>query len=278
MTGRLFTGCGFAACVLALAGCQVIGGASGSTGSVDDTTHLAVSNDVTDGQRVVYVLADVSCDMNTSEDRANRERALLVGANAAALDHGKLEVGVVRALASQNVNWHQSDFSLLDQSASTARFRVQDALTQRDSVVKKLRKDVNKSQGTVNGCASDLVSALSAVTLKQQELGASAARTDLVFVTNGLIVDRRTNIILTKNSLVSPGSYSRVLNAMLKKYPRPDLHSVHVWLVGTGWSPGIRNDQTGARVRELWTAYLKKAGATVVIQRNASDLPGLLGE
>jgi hypothetical protein len=271
---RLFSSVVLAAASLALAGC--LPGSSGPSTQIDNATKLPVLGDVGKGHRVVFVLNDVSCDMGSPQDKANREKALLVGAHAAALDRGVLEAGVVRAIAAQNVNWRFADFNLLDQSANTARFRIQDALLQRDMIVKSLRTFVNRATGNVNNCASDLVSALSAVELKRGELG-SSSRIDLIYVTNGLIVDQRTKIVLTKNSIVTAKGYQQTLRAMLHDYPLPNLRGVHVWLVGTGWSPGIKNDQTGAYVRKLWRVYVGRTGAKVRIYQNTTDLvSGLL--
>jgi hypothetical protein len=143
--------------------------------------------------------------------------------------------------------------------------------------VTSLRKFVNTSTGNRNGCSSDLVSALSAVTLRQQQLNIpSSRRTDLIFVTNGLIVDRSARILMTKN-FATRKQYRRTLGVMLRAYPRPDLHGIVVRLVGTGWSQNITNDKTGPWVRQLWTTYLTKAGAKVHVVQHSTDLPGLLG-
>lgn len=264
--------------LVTLSGCQVAGGSSGGSAVVQEQgTGLDLPGDVSQGHRRVYLLTDVSCDMASSLDKANRTRALLVAANAAVMDSGTLVAGVVRALVTQKIIWQTRDFSH-QHRAHTARFRVQDAVTLRDDTVAGLRKFVNRpAGGTHNGCASDLVTAVGQVRLNADQAGVPAgSRTDLVYVTNGLIVDRKAKIVMTQASLTTQRQYRALLKRVEAFYPKPDLKGITVWLVGTGWASSISNDQTGDLVRKLWTTYLERAGAHVHIVQGGSDLNSLL--
>jgi len=250
---------------LALTGC----GEGGVTPKIDAATGLTTPGNVTSGGRLVYVLEDVSCDMEEAREKTNRLRALLVGAHAAALDSGTLEVGVVRSLASQNIEFKPKMFI---PSGKTGRFRVASVLRQRDDAVASLRKFVNRTSGA-QGCSSDLLGALSAVRrqhdVEVQRLGHNV-RADIVFVTNGLIVDRAPGIVLTKTPIEKPGVFAKTLETIRKRFAEPDLHGFTVWLVGTGWDRNIKTER-GPAVQKLWEEILKPTGAVVKTPMETAD-------
>lgn len=255
-----------------LAGCSAAGGTSPGPSS----TELDHPGDVSKGGRVVYVLQDASCDMNGRRELQNRQLAVKIAANAAAFDSGTVARGVVRQLSSQNVIFNSVNFK---RDGSSSILRVDNALNQLDDAYKKLRPLGGSAGG--QACQSDLLSALSQVAHEErvvaQRDGRDPPQKDIVFVTNGLIVDPTRKVVLTRQAIEKPAVFRSVLKTIRDSWIPPDLHGFTVWFVGLGHNEQIKTER-GPAVIQLWEMLLKPTGAIVKEPvETANELPPTLG-
>lgn len=221
---------------------------------------LQEPSDVGKGGRVVYVLLDVSCDMTSPQESHNRRMAIDVATHAAAFDGGMVVVGTVRALASQNIVFESVRF---ERTGSSAQLRKDNALDQRDKALKELRRLA--APGAGQPCRSDLLNAISELArqrrLTAQELGRDPPVNDLVFVTNGLIVDPQRKIVLTRDPIERSDMYAQTLKKIRQTWNPPDLHGFTIWFVGLGRDEAIKSGKRGPAIQRLWTDILKPTGA-----------------
>jgi hypothetical protein len=263
----------------ATAGCGGDGNRNSLTSAADTPPGFKPPSKVTSGGRVIYVLEDVSCDMEEPRERRNRIEALRRASYAAAFDRGRIEVGVVRENASQNVQFEGESFDSLIRDDQPDRFQVKHALEQAEAVFTRLRPYAGRPTGK-QGCSSDLLGALGAIRTQQQALEQREGRklrADVVFVTNGLIVDRASRIFMTQAAIEKPRIYKSVLAAIEKSYGVPDLKGITVWLVGLGYDKNITNRQRGPLIQEMWKTILRGAGARPTDPVQSADvLPALL--
>lgn len=244
-------------------------------GPEGDDLGLDEPDDVTNGGRVVYVLQDVSCDMHEPRDTQNRIRALEIATHAAAFDSGVVAMGVVRELASQNVFFENVEF---DREGSSNNLRVDNALNARDAALEELRPLI----GTAGkqACNSDLLGALSEIEREHrvvvQKIGHDG-RKDIVFVTNGLIVDPSRDIVLTRTPIERSDVYNQTLKRIKTTWTTPNLKDFTIWLVGLGRDENITTER-GPAVERLWRELLKPTDANVKDPIPSIDgLPELLG-
>jgi hypothetical protein len=248
--------------IIALSASSCGGGASGQgtggSGSLADS--LEHPGDVGKGNRIIYVLQDASCDMRSKQDVANRTRALEIAADAAAFDSGTVARGVVRQLASQNVMFDTITFK---PEGSSSMLRVNSALDQLDAAFKSLRPLAGSAGG--QSCRSDLLGALSEVAREHralvQRIGHDVPK-EIVYVTNGLIVDPARKLVLTRQPIEKPAVYSKTLKEIKSTWRAPNLSGFVIWLVGVGHNSSIKTER-GPAVIDLWRALLKPTGAVV---------------
>lgn len=240
-----------------LAGCS--GGTSSSSGDGPATG------------RIVALLVDQTCDaspaltalagdaFDKAVDAASSDQGTLLGEAITTDEYQTGTFGVHRAFTSDKAN-----------DAGVARDVARQARDFRDSAEgKSLTKGYEK--GTP--CGSDLINALSAADRAfKDEPGQKTRARDLVFVTNGIVVDEGAGLNFKEDDITS--AYTKKLIARQKaKDLFPDLSGVTVHLVGLGVSD---QNLSAAKVRQIesfWESLASAAGATnVVTVRDAAQL------
>ena len=246
-----------------LAATALLAGCSGGSGSS--------SSDGPASGRIVALLVDQTCD-------ASPALTTLAGeAFDAAVDAASADQGTLLGEAITTDEYQTGTFGV---SHSFTSDKANDAGVQRD--LARQARDFRESpeatsltKGYEKGtpCGSDLINAVSAADRAfKDEPGQKNRARDLVFVTNGIVVDEDAGLNFKEDDITS--AYTKKLIARQKaKDLFPDLSGVTVHLVGLGVSD---QNLSAAKVRQIesfWESLATEAGASdVVTVRDAGQL------
>ena len=246
-----------------LAAVTVLTGCSGGSGSA--------SSDGPATGRIVALLVDQTCDA-TPELTALAGEAFERSVDAAALDRGTFLGEAITTDAYQTGTFAVSHSFTSD--------KKNDSGVERD-LARQARKFGDKpeakalTKGYEKGtpCGSDLINALSAADRAfKDEPGHTGRARDLVFVTNGIVVDDEAGLNFKEDDITSAYT-QKVIRRQKAKDLFPDLAGVTVHLVGVGVSD---QNLSAAKVRQLeafWERLATEAGAKdVATVRSATQL------
>ncbi len=262
---------------LLFVGLLVAGAGCAGASQEDPETGLALPGDTGNGKQVVYFVADVSCDMDEPKDKEDLKVGLQMAATAAAVNGGRLEVGTVRALASQNIDFEEVNFAARGNNATV---RISNAIDARDAALQELLPVVTR-RPTGQPCESDLLGVFRQTANEHKRVVQRSRQNDLearmVFVTNGLIVDLDKGIALTRTPIENEQRYQQTLKRIRSTFKPPDLSGFRIWLVGVGRDRRITTDR-GPAVERLWEDLLAPSGADVFMETDAKKITDVVGD
>ncbi len=213
--------------------------------------------------RIVALLVDQTCDATPALT------ALSVKALDAAVGTAAASGGTFLGEAITTDEYQTGTFSV---SKNFTSDRANDASREKDLAkqaeafrVSDEAIDLTKGPKPKTACGSDLLNAVKAADRAFAETTGSGARAkDLVFVTNGLVIDDKkggTNFVFDR---ITPTYTKRLIAAQRKKGLFPDLTGVNVHLVGLGLSDqNVPAEQVKA-IEDFWSTYATTAGAKSV--------------
>ena len=213
--------------------------------------------------RIVALLVDQTCDA-TPELTELSTKALDVAVTAAANSGGTF---LGEAITTDE--YQTGTFSLAKNFTSD---RANDASVKRDLDEQALTfrasseaTDLTKGPTPDTPCGSDLLNAVSAAERAfAQTPGSKDRPKDLVFVTNGLVIDQKkggTNFVFDD---ITPAYVNKLIAAQKKKRLFPDLTGVNVHLVGVGLSDQNVTPEQVKAIETFWSTLASKAGAASV--------------
>lgn len=260
-----------------VAGLLVAGVGCAGPSQEDPETGLSLPGDTGNGKQVVYFVADVSCDMDEPKDMEDLKVGLQMAATAAAVNGGRLEVGTVRALASQNIDFEEVNFAA---KGNNATVRISNAIEKRDKALEELLPIVTR-RPTGQPCESDLLGAFRQIANEHERVKQRMREDDLeprvVFVTNGLIVDLDKKIALTRTPIENEQRYQETLRTIRSTFKPSDLSGFRIWLVGVGRDDRITTDR-GPAVERMWEELLAPTNAEVVMETGAEKITDVVGD
>ncbi len=222
--------------------------------------------------RIVALLVDQTCDA-TPELTAFSTEALEASVAAAAKSGGTFLGEAITTDEYQTGTFSVSKDFTSDRANDASRKKdlEEQALTFRASAE---ATGLTKGPKPKTPCGSDLLNAVSAAERAfAQTPGAKDRPKDLVFVTNGLVIDEKkggTNFVLDD---ITPAYVNKLIAAQRKKGLFPDLTGVNVYLVGLGVSDQNVSPEQVKAIETFWSTLATKAGAeTVSPVRSGSQL------
>ncbi len=248
---------------VALAATLLLAGCSGGGSSAQD--------DAPAQGRIVALLVDQTCDATPELTELSRE-AFQKSVDAAAADQGTFLGEAITTDAYQTGTFGVSHSFTSDKKNDRGVERDL-ARQARDFAQSAEAASLTKGHEKGTPCGSDLINALSAADRAfKDEPGHTGRARDLVFVTNGIVVDDDAGLNFVEDDIT--GAYAqKVIRRQKAKDLFPDLSGVRVHLVGLGVSD---QNITAAKVRQLeafWEGLATQAGATgVATVRSASQL------
>ncbi len=250
------------ATTLLLAGCS--GGSSSSSGDEPATGPI------------VALLVDQTCD-------ATPELTQLAGdAFGKAVDAAAQGQGTFLGEAITTDEYQTGTFGV---SHSFTSDKANDSGKERDLARQARRfteseeaKELTRGYETGTACGSDLLNALSAADRAfKDEPGQAGRARDLVFVTNGIVIDKAAGLNFVEDD-ITPAYAKKVIARQKAKDLFPDLSGVRVHLVGLGVSD---QNLSAAKVRQLeafWEGLATTAGAKDVATVRASNQLAIGGD
>lgn len=246
-----------------IAAAAILAGCSGGGGSASDGGPAT--------GRIVALLVDRTCDA-TPELTQLAGEAFDRSVDAAALDRGTFLGEAITTDAYQTGTFAVSHSFTSD--------KKNDAGVERD-LARQARKFAETPEATSlttgyekgTPCGSDLINALSAADRAfKDEPGHAGRARDLVFVTNGIVIDDEAGLNF-KDDDITPAYTQKVIRRQKAKDLFPDLGGVTVHLVGVGVSD---QNLSAAKVKQLeafWERLATEAGAKdVATVRSANQL------
>lgn len=246
----------------ALTATLVLTGCSGSSSASGDDPATG---------RIVALLVDQTCDatpeltelageaFNKAVDAASADRGTFLGEAITTDAYQTGTFGVSHSFTSDKKNDSGVERDLARQARNFAD----------TPEAKSLTKGYEK--GTP--CGSDLINALSAADRAfKDEPGHQQRTRDLVFVTNGIVIDDEAGLNFVEDD-ITPAYTQKVIRRQKAKDLFPDFDGVTVYLAGLGVSD---QNLSAAKVKQLegfWEKLATEAGANdVVTVRSASQL------
>jgi hypothetical protein len=249
----------FAATAL-FAGCSS-GGSSGAQGDAPAAQG-----------RIVALLVDQTCDATPALTELSA-KALDAAVSAAAKSSGTFLGEAITTDEYQTGTFSVSKNFTSDRAndASVARDLDEQAAEYR---VSDEARSLAKGPKPNTACGSDLLNAVSAAERAfAQTPGAKDRAKDLVFVTNGLVIDEKkggTNFVFDR---ITPAYVSKLIAKQKAKGLFPDLTGVNVYLVGLGVSDQDVPPEQVKAIEGFWSTLASKAGAkSVVAVRSGSQI------
>ena len=228
--------------------------------------------------RIVALLVDQTCDA-TPELTALSKAAFTESVNAAAGSGGTFLGEAITTNEYRTGTFSVAKNFVSDRANDASRQKDLDRQAQqfRDSA-----EAATLTQGPKpdTPCGSDLLNAVTAAERAFTQTPGSATRTkDLVFVTNGLVIDQRkggTNFVFDE---ITPAYVNRLLKAQRTKKLFPDLSGVNVYLVGLGVSDQQIAPEQVRAIEDFWSTLAKQAGAkSVTAVRSGSQIAIDMGD
>ncbi len=245
------------AATLLLAGCS-----GGGNSAQDDAPATG---------RIVALLVDQTCDASPALTELARE-AFRTSVDAAAADQGTFLGEAITTDAYQTGTFGVTHSFTSDKKNDRGVER--DVQRQaRDFADGAEAAELTKGYAKGTPCGSDLINALSAADRAfKDEPGHQGRARDLVFVTNGIVIDDDAGLNFVEDD-ITPAYAQKVIRRQKAKDLFPDLSGVRVHLVGLGVSD---QNISAAKVRQLeafWEGLATQAGASeVATVRSASQL------
>ncbi len=222
--------------------------------------------------RIVALLVDQTCDA-TPELTALSTEALDTAVTAAAASGGTFLGEAITTDEYQTGTFSVAKNFTSDRAndASVERDLEEQALTFRAS---SEARELTKGPTPKTPCGSDLLNAVSAAERAfAQTPGSQGRAKDLVFVTNGLVIDQKkggTNFVFDD---ITPAYVNKLIAAQKKKGLFPDLTGVNVRLVGLGLSDQDVSPEQVKAIETFWSTLATKAGAeSVTSVRSGSQI------
>ena len=221
--------------------------------------------------RIVALLVDQTCDATPELTGLSRD-AFRKSVDAAAADQGTFLGEAITTDAYQTGTFGVSHSFTSDKKNDRG---VERDLGRQARAFTDSTEAADLTRGYVKGtdCGSDLINALSAADRAfKDEPGYEGRARDLVFVTNGIVVDDEDGLNFVEDDITS--AYTKKVIARQKaKDLFPDFAGVNVHLVGLGVSD---QNVTATKVRQLeafWEQLATEAGAAdVATVRSAGQL------
>jgi len=247
----------------ALAATLLLAGCSGGGGSAQ--------GDAPAQGRIVALLVDQTCDATPELTELSRE-AFQKSVDAAAADQGTFLGEAITTDAYQSGTFGVSHSFTSDKKNDRGVERDL-ARQARDFAASTQAQSLTKGYVPDTDCGSDLINALSAADRAfKDEPGHEGRARDLVFVTNGIVIDDDAGLNFVEDDLTTAYA-QKVIRRQRDKDLFPDFSGVSVHLVGLGVSD---QNVTAAKVRQLesfWEQLATAAGATdVATVRSANQL------
>jgi len=245
-----------------LAATLVLTGCSGGSSASGDSPAAG---------RIVALLVDQTCDatpeltqlageaFDQAVDAASSDRGTFLGEAITTDAYQTGTFGVSHSFTSDKKNDSGVERDLARQARHFADTPEAKSLTK------------GYEQGTP--CGSDLINALSAADRAFKDEPGNQQRTrDLVFVTNGIVIDDEAGLNFVEDD-ITPAYTQKVIRRQKAKDLFPDFEGVTVYLAGLGVSD---QNLSAAKVKQLegfWETLATEAGAkNVVTVRSASQL------
>lgn len=221
--------------------------------------------------RIVALLVDQTCDATPALTDLSRE-ALTKSVDAAATDRGTFLGEAITTDAYQTGTFSVSHAFTSDKRNDRG---IERDLARQARDFRALPTAESLTQGYQAGtpCGSDLINALTAAERAfEDEPGGSGRSRDLVFVTNGIVVEPESGINFITDDMTARYAQD-IIDRQKASDLFPDLTGVSVHLVGLGISD---QNLTAEKVRQLesfWAELARAAGAReVVTVRSAGQL------
>ena len=210
--------------------------------------------------RIVAALVDQSCDA-TEDLTALAGPAVDASVRAAAADGGTFLGEAITTDEYQSGTFNISAEFSSDAANDTSRQIDLDAQAE-DFLAGKDGETLRAGPATGDKCGSDLVNAMSAAGRTFSQVGDSGAREkDLVFITNGLLIDGARNFVW---DTMTPEYLEQVIDEQQAADLFPDLTGVNVHFVGIGISDQPATAEQIRTVERFWESYATRAGAKSV--------------
>ncbi len=252
-----------------LASTALLAGCSGGTTSGSSGDGPATG-------RIVALLVDQTCDA-TPELTALASDAFDLSVEAAALDRGTFLGEAITTDAYQTGTFAVSH-SFTSDKKNDAGIERDLARQARRFAEEPEAKALTKGYEKNTPCGSDLINALSAADRAfKDEPGHAGRARDLVFVTNGIVIDEEAGIDFKQDD-ITPAYAQKLIRRQKAKDLFPDFRGVSVHLAGIGVSD---QNLTAAKVRQLeafWERLATEAGATDVTTVRSANQLGIGGD
>ena len=243
MTAMIFSGCA----------------SSGTSGSANEPPPEGT---------IVGVLVDQTCD--ASDDlREDGSEAVDIAMKGAASDSGTF-IGE----AVTTAEYQDGSADVIEHFASK---KQGNSAKQRDlnrQAEKALESDDLKAMMTpqTSDCGSDLVGAVAglASTISDEQNAAERSK-DVVFVTNGIVVDEERGWNFVRDSM-TPEYTDTVIAALEKEGTLPDLAGASMTFVGLGDREPPISAQKKVEIESFWAAFAEASGANFRDIGNVSQL------
>jgi hypothetical protein len=252
-----------------LAATVVLSGCSGGSGS-------GSSDDAQSTGRIVALLVDQTCDASPALTALARD-AFDKAVGAAASDQGTFLGEAITTDEYQTGTFAVSEAFTSDKANDAGQQRDLDRQARRFADTPEA---ATLTKGYANGtaCGSDLINALSAADRAfKDEPGQKGRARDLVFVTNGIVIDDAAGVNFVEDD-ITPAYTARLIKRQKAKDLFPDLSGVTVHLVGLGVSDQPLSAAQVRGIESFWEKIVAEAGASEVNTVRTTTQLGIGGD